>query len=57
MILAEGRELARAAADINDDGTNDLIVGRVIRGNEQQRWFVAPHAHNFSCCLALAVAP
>jgi hypothetical protein len=29
----------------------------MVRGNEQQSWFVAPHAHNFSCCLTLAVAP
>jgi len=43
MILGEGRELARAAAEMADDGTNDLIVGRVIRGNEQQSWFVAEH--------------
>lgn len=43
MILGEGRQLARAAAEINDDGTNDLIVGRIVRGNEQQSWFVAEH--------------
>ncbi len=43
LILGEGRELARAAAVVDDDGTNDLIVSRVIRGNEQQSWFVAEH--------------
>ncbi len=42
-ILGEARELAHAAAELNDDGTNDLIVGSVVRGNEQQSWFVAEH--------------
>ena len=43
MILLEGRVLAREAADRGDDGTNDLIVSQIIRGNELQSWFVGEH--------------
>jgi starvation-inducible DNA-binding protein len=35
--------MARLAAQSGDDGTNDLIVSDVIRGNELQVWFVAEH--------------
>ena len=42
MIRAIQEETG-AKIDIEDDGTNDLIVGRVVRGNEQQSWFVAEH--------------
>jgi starvation-inducible DNA-binding protein len=35
--------MARLAAEQGDDGTNDLIVSDVIRGNELQVWFVAEH--------------
>ena len=43
LLLTEARPLARAAAESGDDGTNDLIVGDVIRGNELQAWFVGEH--------------
>lgn len=48
LILGEGRELARAVADTKDEGTNDLIISRVIRSNEQQSWFVAEHLEHQS---------
>ncbi|MET0164001.1 MAG: DNA starvation/stationary phase protection protein, partial [Vicinamibacterales bacterium] len=35
--------MARLASEAGDDGTNDLIVSDVIRGNELQVWFVAEH--------------
>ncbi|HEU4892332.1 MAG TPA: DNA starvation/stationary phase protection protein [Vicinamibacterales bacterium] len=44
IVLKEARAMARRAADSGDDGTNDLIVGSVIRANELQVWFVAEHA-------------
>jgi len=44
IVLEEARAMARRAADAGDDGTNDLIVSDVIRGNELQVWFVAEHA-------------
>lgn len=44
IVLEEARAMARLASGSGDDGTNDLIVGDVIRGNELQVWFVAEHA-------------
>ncbi len=43
IVLKEARTMARLAAQAGDDGTNDLIVGDVIRRNELQVWFVAEH--------------
>lgn len=42
-ILIEARTLAREAARLGDDGTNDLIVSEVVRTNELQVWFVSEH--------------
>jgi len=43
IVLKEARTMARLATEHGDDGTNDLIVSDVIRGNELQVWFVAEH--------------
>lgn len=43
FVLQEARPLAREAAANGDDGSNDLIVGQVVRGNELQSWFVLRH--------------
>ena len=43
IVLKEARTMARRAAEGSDDGTNDLLVSDVIRGNELQVWFVAEH--------------
>jgi starvation-inducible DNA-binding protein len=43
IILKEARTMARLADEQGDDGTNDLIVSDVIRGNELQVWFLAEH--------------
>ena len=43
IVLKEARTMARRAAEGGDDGTNDLLVSDVIRGNELQVWFVAEH--------------
>jgi starvation-inducible DNA-binding protein len=43
IVLKEARTMARLAAEVGDDGTNDLIVSDVIRRNELQVWFVAEH--------------
>lgn len=40
FILLEARPLAREAANVGDDGSNDLIVSQVVRSNEMQSWFV-----------------
>jgi starvation-inducible DNA-binding protein len=46
VVLKEARAMARRATEAGDDGTNDLIVGEVIRRNELQVWFVAEHIVN-----------
>ena len=46
IVLKEARAMARRATEAGDDGTNDLIVGEVIRRNELQVWFVAEHIVN-----------
>jgi len=43
LIIGATREAARAAAAGGDDGTNDLLVGDVLRPNELQVWFVSEH--------------
>jgi starvation-inducible DNA-binding protein len=48
-ILIRGvRDGARVAATHGDDGTNDVLIGGVLRTNEMQVWFLSEH---------LAVAP
>ncbi len=43
ILLIEAHPLAKIAAESGDEGTNDLIVSSVIRGNERQSWFVGEH--------------
>ena len=46
IVLKEARTMAGVAAEMDDDGTNDLLVSDVIRRNELQVWFVAEHVVN-----------
>ena len=46
VVLKEARTMAGLAAEMDDDGTNDLLVSDVIRRNELQVWFVAEHVVN-----------
>ena len=43
IIIQQCRPLARRAAELGDDGTNDLVVSDVIRTNELQIWFLSEH--------------
>jgi starvation-inducible DNA-binding protein len=43
IVLKEVREAAKQTAEAGDDGTNDLLVGEVIRNHEMQVWFLAEH--------------
>jgi len=43
IILQGARASARKAAEMGDDGTNDLLVSQIIRTNEMQVWFLAEH--------------
>jgi starvation-inducible DNA-binding protein len=46
IIIRECRTLAARASRIGDDGTNDLVVSDVLRGNELQAWFLSEHLVN-----------
>ena len=43
IIIQQSRPLARRAAELGDDGSNDLVVSDVIRTNELQIWFLSEH--------------
>src|SRR5947199_287401 len=43
IIIQQARQLARRAAELGDDGTNDLVVSDVLRTNELQIWFLSEH--------------
>lgn len=43
ITLQAARSMAKQAALSGDDGTNDMLVGNVIRPNELQVWFLAEH--------------
>ena len=43
IVLKEARTMARQADNSDDQGTNDLLVSDVIRGNEKQVWFLSQH--------------
>jgi starvation-inducible DNA-binding protein len=43
LVIKNARALAKKAADLGDDGTNDILVSNVIRTNELQVWFVSEH--------------
>ena len=43
IVLLEARAMSRLAAELGDEGTNDLLVSDVIRTNELQVWFLAEH--------------
>jgi starvation-inducible DNA-binding protein len=42
-IIEEVRKSARRASEVDDDGTNDLLVSEVLRTNEFQVWFLSEH--------------
>ncbi|HEY3499151.1 MAG TPA: DNA starvation/stationary phase protection protein [Polyangiaceae bacterium] len=42
-ILIHARSLAKRAAELGDDGTNDLVISEVVRTNELEVWFVSEH--------------
>jgi len=43
IVIGHVRKLARRAAALGDDGTNDLLVSEVLRTNEMQVWFLSEH--------------
>ncbi len=43
IIMKECSRIAEAADKAGDDGTNDMVVGNVLRPNELQSWFLSEH--------------
>jgi len=43
LIMKLSSEIAAAATKAGDDGTNDMVVGDVLRPNELQSWFLSEH--------------
>jgi starvation-inducible DNA-binding protein len=43
MLLLQVRGGADKAAQLGDQGTNDLLVSQVLRTNEMQVWFLSEH--------------
>jgi starvation-inducible DNA-binding protein len=46
IIIRDCRDFASLASRLGDDGTNDLVVSQVLRGNELQTWFLSEHLVN-----------
>jgi starvation-inducible DNA-binding protein len=43
IIMKTCLDIAEAADDAGDQGTNDLVVSDVLRANELQSWFIGNH--------------
>jgi starvation-inducible DNA-binding protein len=43
MIMQDCHDIAEAADEAGDDGTNDLVVSDILRPNELQSWFIGQH--------------
>lgn len=52
LLIKEARSLAHKAQELQDDGTNDLLVSDVLRANELQAWFLYEHLVNLPLVMA-----
>jgi len=43
IIIENCRKLASRSSELEDQGTNDMIVSQVLRTNELQVWFLSEH--------------
>ena len=43
LIMQGCHDIAEAADDAGDDGTNDMVVSDILRPNELQSWFIGQH--------------
>jgi len=46
ILIGRVRDGAKLATDHGDDGTNDLLIGGVLRTNEMQVWFLSEHVRS-----------
>ena len=52
IIMDQCHEIAEAADEAGDDGTNDMVVSDVLRPNELQSWFVGQHVVEMPLVIA-----
>jgi starvation-inducible DNA-binding protein len=45
-IMQSCHDIAEAADDAGDDGTNDMVISEILRANELQSWFIGQHLVN-----------
>ncbi len=43
VIMQSCHDIAEAADEAGDDGTNDMVVSDILRPNELQSWFIGQH--------------
>lgn len=43
IIMEDCHDIAEAADDCGDDGTNDMAISDILRPNELQSWFIGQH--------------
>lgn len=52
IIMTLCKEIADAADEAGDDGTNDLAISDILRPNELQSWFIGQHLVEMPLILA-----
>lgn len=52
IIMKKCKDIADAADDAGDDGTNDLVISDILRPNELQSWFIGQHLVEMPLILA-----
>ena len=52
IIMKKCKEIADAADDAGDDGTNDLAISDILKPNEVQSWFIGQHLVEMPLILA-----
>ncbi len=52
LVIGAVRDGVTRTAENRDDGTNDLLMGDVLRTNELQTWFIAEHLVDVSLVRA-----
>ena len=57
LIIRQCRSLAERASKLGDQGTNDMIVSEVLRGNELEAWFLSEHLVDTGLVHSLQAGP
>lgn len=52
IVIKKVRAAAHRANEVEDDGTNDMLVSDVLRTNEMQVWFLSEHLVNMPLVIA-----